>query len=289
MTHSRHITHVARANASCDVSRWCCTSCRMHEWVMAHVCMSHVTYMDESCHIYERVMSYVWTSDGTYMTWVMSFAWMSHVTHINESHHIYEWVPPHIYQCVTSHIWMSQGISPCHTHFYVTHISMSRTFLWNEESCAWMRHVKKCVWHDAFTCVTAYHHVTHIFMTWRVSFICVMWLIYMYHHVTHISMTWRFIRMNESCDRCVCDMTHSHVWRVSFIWYVQGVWVAEFSSCHSFFSYSDGIGKRRMTILRGVVCFMEMCAFCMTRASCVWSEALRCATCGDVWQIQMDI
>ena len=48
---------------------------------MAHMCMSHVTHMNEQwCHAYQ---------------WVMSHTWMSHVTHMNKSRYTYEWVMPH--------------------------------------------------------------------------------------------------------------------------------------------------------------------------------------------------
>jgi len=42
---------------------------------MSHMCMSHVTHMNESCRTYERVMSHTCTS---------------HVTHMNESCRTYE-------------------------------------------------------------------------------------------------------------------------------------------------------------------------------------------------------
>jgi len=46
------------------------------------ICMSHVTFVNESCHICE---------------WVMSHIWMNHVTYMNESYHIYEWVNSNIW------------------------------------------------------------------------------------------------------------------------------------------------------------------------------------------------
>ena len=80
----------------------------MHDQVMSHVWMSHVTHMNESCHPYEWVMSCIGMSHesrhanvvvtDTY-EWVMSHIWMSHVTRMNESCHPYEWV--------MSHIWIS--------------------------------------------------------------------------------------------------------------------------------------------------------------------------------------
>jgi len=47
-------------------------SCHMYEWVMSHMWVSYVKYMNESCLMYE---------------WGMSHAKMSHVTRMNESCH----------------------------------------------------------------------------------------------------------------------------------------------------------------------------------------------------------
>ena len=52
-------------------------------WVMSHLWMSHVTYVNESCHICEWVMSHIWLSLVVHMR-------MSHVTHMNESCQICE-------------------------------------------------------------------------------------------------------------------------------------------------------------------------------------------------------
>jgi len=56
----------------------------VHEWVIPHVWMSHVTHSNESRHTYECVMAHTW---------------MSHVTRMNESYHTYEGF--------LSHIWVS--------------------------------------------------------------------------------------------------------------------------------------------------------------------------------------
>jgi len=80
---------------------------------MSHVCMSHVTHMNESCHTY---------------AWVTSHVCMSHVTHMHESRHTYAWV--------MSHIWMS------HTH------STSRAYE-SVMSYTWMCHRDAfCTWHS---------------------------------------------------------------------------------------------------------------------------------------------
>jgi len=38
-------------------------TCHTYEWVMSHIWMSHVTYMNESCQIYEWVMSHICMTD----------------------------------------------------------------------------------------------------------------------------------------------------------------------------------------------------------------------------------
>ena len=43
-------------------------SCRMREWVMSHIWMSHVAHMSESCRTYEWVMSHIWVSHVALMT-----------------------------------------------------------------------------------------------------------------------------------------------------------------------------------------------------------------------------
>ena len=68
------------------------------EWVMAHMWMSHGTYVNESWHICEWVMAHMWTGRITYEC-VLS--------HRNESWHICE--PWHTYEWVMAHVWMSHG------------------------------------------------------------------------------------------------------------------------------------------------------------------------------------
>ena len=153
----------------------CMNSCMTYEWVMSHVWMSHVTYMNESCHIYEWVMSHVWMRIHTgrqtheevlyrtfakepykrdyilqkrpansYRTpewvmfiyeWVMSHIWMSHVTHMNASCHTYECVMSHIWMC---HVWMR----PVWMR-HVTHMNVSRM----DASC----HTYKCVMYECMS------------------------------------------------------------------------------------------------------------------------------------------
>jgi len=94
-------------------------------WVVGHIWMSPVTYMNEYCHVHEWVvwvMGRIWLSSGTHanescesetytnescrtckwVVWVMRLIWMSRGTYLNEACHIYEWVA-----WVMGHIWMS--------------------------------------------------------------------------------------------------------------------------------------------------------------------------------------
>jgi len=116
-------------------------ACVAYEWVMSHIWMSHVTYMNESCHTYWCV-----TSDYKF---VMSHTWMSHVTHAWVMSHtcMHTLACVHTYKCVMSHVWMSH---------------VTRT---NASCHAWMSHVT----HMIESCHTNYgwvntqaRHVTHI-------------------------------------------------------------------------------------------------------------------------------
>ena len=104
MSHTR-MSRDTHMNASCQSYE-----CVTYEWVMSHtqmimayICMSHVTYINESCHAYGWVMSHLC------MSHVMND--MTHVTHTNESCHTYEWV--------ISYIWLSRV--PHMSEAYCTH------------------------------------------------------------------------------------------------------------------------------------------------------------------------
>jgi len=109
------MSHVARMNVSC----------RMYEWVMSHIWMSHVArphsqLCQQGC-VWKCVLSYIWMSHGPGYEWIMSHIWMSHVARMNESCRTYDWVMSHVrishvarmnescrtYEWVTSHVWMS--------------------------------------------------------------------------------------------------------------------------------------------------------------------------------------
>jgi len=79
-------------------------SCRIHEWVMSHIRVSHVAYTSESCRVYE--WDYTWyyldvwhparTWDHMHLLWVMSHLRMSHVAYTNESCRACGWVVSHM-------------------------------------------------------------------------------------------------------------------------------------------------------------------------------------------------
>ena len=89
---------------------------------MSHICMSHVTHVNESCHTYtcdrtQRLLTHITIS------WVMSHICMSHVTHVNKSCHTYaccrtQRLLTHMaMDWVMSHIWMkdtSNANKKCH-------------------------------------------------------------------------------------------------------------------------------------------------------------------------------
>jgi len=140
--------HVELACACVCVSVCVCLMFR-YEWVMLHICMSHITHMSESCHTHAGVES--------------CHMWMSHVipvnesctgTYMNESCHTYERVMSHIcmshvpYEWVTSHIWLR--IKSCPTCEWV-------------KSHMWMSHVtntnKTCPTHEWVMAGTASTHI----------------------------------------------------------------------------------------------------------------------------------
>ena len=79
------MSHVPRTNGSSHT----------HECGGTHVkesdpnWMSHGTHMNESRHTYEWVMSHMWMSRVTYVN-ATARMWRSHGTHMNESRHTYE-------------------------------------------------------------------------------------------------------------------------------------------------------------------------------------------------------
>jgi len=128
----------------CECSwKWMC-----HEWVMAHIWMSHGTHMNESWHTYEWVCecSWMWMCHE----WVMAHIWMSHGTRMNESVNVVK------SECVSQtwhiHMWYihtSIWMWMCHIHVYKCVISHSRdtrhtnalwhTYKW-EMAHIWMSH-----------------------------------------------------------------------------------------------------------------------------------------------------
>jgi len=147
-------------------------SCHTCEGVMSHIWKSHITYMKESCHACGKFTSRVSTSCITYMSgsctseWVMS----RRVTHLNGPCHIYDWV--------TSHIWLSyftRMIESCHTcEGIISHIWMGHATHLNESrhSCEWvmshtcmgLRHTyKRVTLHEWMSHGTHMHRPCHTY------------------------------------------------------------------------------------------------------------------------------
>jgi len=66
--------------------------CHTYEYILSHICMSHVTHMHEECHTFGCVMSHIG---------------MSHVTYMRESCRAYlqeEDGRMNTYEYVTSHV-----------------------------------------------------------------------------------------------------------------------------------------------------------------------------------------
>jgi len=114
-----------------DLSIW---SPMCHGWVMSHMWMSHVTYVNASCrtcecvscYLCECVMSHVWTNMWrvTCMN-ESSHMWVSLVTHVNESCHTHQRVMSHCYQSI--HVAHANGtcrlygqVTSCHWQVVVT-------------------------------------------------------------------------------------------------------------------------------------------------------------------------
>ena len=193
-------------------------SCRIYEWVMSHIWMSHVTHLKESHHTYE---------------WVASHTRMSHVTHMNESCHTYEWVMSHIrmshithikdscvmYVLVMSHIWMSHVLhmdESCHTLCECVHVCVCACM------CAligaglsvlpyytWM----SCVMHTKESCLGwVIYFVLHFFMA--------VWCAFrkrLDHAEEGVNMCVRMYIYIEVFDfSCVCGCVWVHIWYVHF-------------------------------------------------------------------------
>ena len=99
--------------------------------VISHVCISHVTHMNESWLMFDLCLCHTYE-------WVMSHIWMSHATNMIESYHMCDWV--------MSHIWMS------HTYKWV----MLRAWLSHTYECAM---TQSHMWHDSIIFVARLIHM----------------------------------------------------------------------------------------------------------------------------------
>ena len=182
--------------------------------VGTHVCMSHVTYMNESCSTHE---------------WVKSYIWMSHVTHMNESYYAFEWACCSVLQCVAVCCSVLQCFAVCVLRIWTCHVTLlnrSCDSPWpcgDPQSPLWRQNHSQ-IWISDWSCLMRDKtHVRHD------SVICVTWLIHMCNmtHVSHDSCEpWLMRDMTHvryESVICVtwlihmCDVTHSCVWYDSFI------------------------------------------------------------------------
>ena len=100
----------------------------IHEWVMAHIWMSHGTYMNESWHIYEWVMAHIGMSHVTQAIYIHTCIFIHsqewHIVHRSEwGLHINEWVMAHIgISHVKQAIYLYSHVN-IHTFTGMTHCS----------------------------------------------------------------------------------------------------------------------------------------------------------------------
>jgi len=175
MSHDTHIMNESR-----DI----------HKWVMAHICTSHGTCMNELCHMWHDSMMWCITylcRTCNAAPWFMEMCapWLIH-----------KWAITHIYMCHDSFIYVPWLIDvmydiplPHMKHCTMTHSYMCRdSFIyvpWLVHICA-MTH--RCnVWHT-FVAHASLHHD---------SFICVPWLIRMCA-MTHRCNIWHTFIAHES-------------------------------------------------------------------------------------------
>jgi len=146
----------------------------MHECANLHVCLSHVTCMNESCHTCEWVTSHVGTSHCTQIPkkasarkreschvreWVMSHMWLSHVKRKNES--------CHTDKGVMSQIWMRPGeASARHRNGTIQLISVHLRPQ-TAGSCSLQARPHSYVWHESIIYVTSYMWLTHPCVTYK--------------------------------------------------------------------------------------------------------------------------
>jgi len=159
-------------------------SWNIYEWVMAHIRLSHGTYMTKSRLTYEWVTAHIWTPYNHTCLWSyyldpcpfsvqpllrrLCVPWLIHMCAITPS-----------YVCHGSYVCVSWLLRMCAmTHSYVCH-GLFICVPWLIHMCA-MTH--SCVCHDSFiympwlilTCF-----ITYLFV-WYDSFIRVIWLVHMY-------------------------------------------------------------------------------------------------------------
>jgi len=117
--------------------------------------------------------------------WVTSHAWMKHMRHVTHIYEAHESGDTHVWgTCLASHYLIRHCQKVHLTHVNQEHESC-HTYEWG-------------TWVESHTRVTLHYlikHVTYVYESWH-KHACLTWLIHM------------------------CDMTHSYVWRDSFICHI---------------------------------------------------------------------
>jgi len=136
MTHSymRHDSFKWDADESCLMCE--CVISYIYQWVMSHVWMSHVSYMNGSCLIYEWVMPHIWMGHASQVSSILDAdeCDMTH-SHMRHDSFIYEtwlirmrrgwvWHDSFTYETWLIHVWDM-------THSYMRHDS----FIWDADEC----------------------------------------------------------------------------------------------------------------------------------------------------------
>jgi len=122
---------------------------RYRNWVMSHMQIRHVSWLNESCRAYGWVMPQMRSSHGTHIKdscvirtghamshthkWVMSHVWMSHVAHMNESWVIRTSHVTHMKEAVSPIYIVARLIHSCNTTYSMREMfDMTHSFMWHD-------------------------------------------------------------------------------------------------------------------------------------------------------------
>ena len=170
---------------------------------MSHICMIHVTHMNEPCHIYEWAILHIWMSHVKYMnaSWHTNFRAcsvlqyvavccnVSRSTQTCECRCAAERVMSHVW---ISHIWMSQV--KCMNESWYTNLRMkmgdSRASVGEQSQQSRLTYpiYEACVTYEYKTCVT---YKSHMELTYPVYETCVT-------YGTHMKLTYPIYEKHAS-------------------------------------------------------------------------------------------